>query len=125
MKSIQKITVMMFALLLAVSAFAANKNSVDLTLNNQAYVNGATLAPGNYKVVLDRTGDSVQATFISNGKTVATSAGHFEQRTSFPASVALVVNNSDRAVQQILVQKMKGAVVLDAAGGATPSAASH
>lgn len=122
MKPIHKVSVMFCALLMAVSAFAANKSSVDLTLNNKAVVNGTTLAPGDYKVVLDRNGDNVQTTFLSKGKTVATSAGHFEQRTAFPGAVSLMVNDSDRSVRQIVVQKMKGAVIFD--NGAS-SAAGH
>lgn len=122
MKHMWKFVVVTFALLLAVSAFAANKSSVNLTLNHQAVVNGVTLAPGDYKILLDRNGDAVQATFLASGKTVATTAGHFEQRTKFPASVSLVIGDNDRAVQQIVVEKLKGAVVLDNGGA---SAAGH
>lgn len=120
MKHMGKIAVIFAALLITVSAFAANKNSVNLTLNDKAMVNGTTLQPGDYKVVLDRDGDNVQATFITKGKEVAKSSGHFEQRTSFVSGVSLVTNNSDHAIQQIVVAKMKGAVVLDsgAASGA-------
>lgn len=122
MKQIRNLGILIASVLLAISAFAAEKSSVDLTLNHEAVVNGTTLAPGNYKVVLERNGDNVQASFRSSGKTVASSTGHFEQRTVFPASVAVVVGNSDHSVQQLLVQKMKGAVVFDN-GGAT--AAGH
>ena len=122
MKQIQKIAVMLFALLVSMSAFAASKSSADFTLNHAATINGTKLEPGNYKVVFDRTGDTVQATFKSSGKTVATSTGHFEQRTSFPASVSLVINNSDRAVQQIVVEKMKGAIVLENASSGAAAA---
>jgi hypothetical protein len=122
MKSGYKISMMVCALLLAVSAFAANKNSVDLTLNHPAVVNGTTLKAGEYKVMLDRNGDRVQATFLSSGKTVATSSGHFEQRSSFAGPVSVVVKDGDRAIQQIVVQKLKGAVVLD---DGTPSATGH
>jgi hypothetical protein len=113
MKHIRKIAVMTFVLLLAVSAFAANKSAVDLKITSNTVVNGTTLAPGDYKIVFDRNGDAVQAKFLSSGKTVATTSGRFEPRSSFGGSVSLVVNSSDHTVQQILVQKMKGAIVLD------------
>jgi hypothetical protein len=122
MKHIRKVAVMTFVLLLAVSAFAANKSSVNLTLNTKSIVNGTTLTPGDYKVLLDRNGDAVQATFVSRGKTVATSSGHFEARTAFGGAVSVVVSDNDRAIQQILVQKMKGAIVLD---NGTASAGGH
>ena len=120
MKQFQKYAVLVFSLLLlAAGALAANnKSAVDLTLNHQVVVNGTTLTPGDYKVVLEREGDNVQATFRSAGKTVATSTGHFEQRANMPASVSLVVGEKDRALQQILVQKLKGAVVFDNGGAA-------
>ncbi|ABF39682.1 hypothetical protein Acid345_0677 [Candidatus Koribacter versatilis Ellin345] len=123
MKQVQKIALLMITMFLAIAAFAGtDKSSVDLTLNHKAVVNGTTLEPGDYKVVLERQGDTVQATFRSGRKTVATSSGHFEQRAAFPADVAVVVGESDRSMQQLLVKKMNGAVVFDNGGA---SAAGH
>lgn len=115
MKQIRKIVGMTFVLLLAASAFASDKSTVNLTLNHASIVNGTTLAPGDYKVVMDRNGDAVQATFLSGKKTVATSSGHFEQRNAFGGAVSVMLDDRDRSIQQIIVQKMKGAVVLDSA----------
>jgi len=123
MKQVQKIALLMITMLLAIAAFAGtDKSSVDLTLNHKAVVNGTTLEPGDYKVVLERQGDTIQATFRNGRKTVATSTGHFEQRSAFPADVAVVVGESDRSMQQLLVKKLNGAVVFEN-GGAT--AAGH
>jgi hypothetical protein len=123
MKAFFKLGVLILTLLLAASAFAANnKSSVDLTLNHKAAVNGTTLEPGDYKIILERQGDNIQATFRSSGKTIATSTGHFEQRSAFPGSVSVVVNESDRELRQLVVQKMKGAVVFENGGA---SAAGH
>jgi len=123
MKQVQKIAVLLFSMLLAITAFAGTgKSSVDLTLNHKAVVNGTTLAPGDYKVVLERQGDAIQATFRTAGKTVATSTGHFEQRSAFPGSVSIMVNETDGTVQQLLVKKMNGAVIFDNGGA---SAAGH
>ncbi|HEY3927568.1 MAG TPA: hypothetical protein VGL89_04265 [Candidatus Koribacter sp.] len=121
MKHLSKVLAVVFGLLMAVSAFAADKNSVNLTVMHKSTVSGTTLDPGEYKVVFNRTGDTVQATFLSGKKTVATTSGHFEQRSTFPSSVSLVVN-SDRAVQAIVVQKLGGAVVLE---GEASSSAGH
>ncbi len=122
MKHIEKIAVIFAALLMTVSALAANKSSVNFTLTDKAMVNGTTLQPGDYKMVVDRDGNNVQATFITRGKEVAKSSGHFEQRDSFASGVSLVTNNTDRAIQQVVVQKLKGAVVLD---NAASSGAGH
>jgi hypothetical protein len=119
MKQIRKIVGITFVLLLAVSAFAANKSTVNLTLNHPSIVNGTTLAPGEYKVVMDRNGDAVQTTFLSNGKAVATSSGHFEQRKAFGGSVSLMLDDRDRSIQQIIVEKMKGAVIFDNAAASS------
>ena len=123
MKHIGKIAVIFAALLISVSAFAADKSTVNLTLNDKAVLNGTALQPGDYKVVLDRDGNNVQATFITRGKEVAKSSGHFEQRDAFAGSgVSLVTNNGDRAIQQLVVKKMKGAVVFE---NAASSGAGH
>lgn len=65
------------ALLLATSAFAANKaskgsfeTSVPLT------VSGHELKPGQYKVTWEGTGGDVQAMILSHGKLVATVPAH-------------------------------------------------
>jgi len=123
MKQVQKIALLMITMLLAIAAFAGtDKSSVDLTLNHKAVINGTTLEPGNYRVVLERQGDTIQATFRDGKKTIATSTGHFEQRSAFPADVAVVIGESDRSMQQLLVKKMNGAIVFENGGA---SAAGH
>lgn len=121
MKYVQKFALIFATLLFTVSGFAAVKSSVNLTLYNKAVVNGTTLTPGQYKVEFDRTGNNVQTRFVENGKTMADANGHFEQRSTFPSSVALVTNDKDNSIQQIQVQKMKGAVVFDNGSSTMPS----
>ncbi len=119
MKLSQKIGVLMISMLLAISAFAAtNKSSVNLTLTKATVLNGTTLEPGDYTVVLERQGDNIQATFRDGRKAIATSSGHFEQRNGIPGSVAVVVGESDRSLQQLLVPKMKGAIVFESGASA-------
>ena len=111
-----------FLVLLTASAFAAEKNTVDMTLGHPAVVSGTTLQPGDYKIQLNRSGDQVQATFITHGKTVATKTGHFETRPALPDGVSLKIQNSDNSVREIGVKRMKGAVVFDqTTAGAAPS----
>lgn len=65
--TVSRITTMGLALLLASSAFAANKAS--LTLLNPATVNGTKLKAGDYKLEWDGAGPEVQVSIIQ-GKTV-------------------------------------------------------
>jgi hypothetical protein len=117
----KKIAVASFLVLLATSAFAADKSTVNMSIDHPAVITGTTLQPGDYKIQLDRNGDQVQATFITHGKTVATKSGHFEARPSLPDGVSLVTKNSDKSVKEIGVKKMKGAIVFDQASAETPS----
>ena len=59
-----------FALLVATSAFAANKASLELT--DPVTVNGQKLAAGQYQLKWDGAGPSVELTIVSRGKVVAT-----------------------------------------------------
>lgn len=59
-----------FALLLATTAFAANKASLELT--DPVTVNGHKLAAGQYQLQWDGAGPSVDLNILSRGKVVAT-----------------------------------------------------
>lgn len=121
----KNIAVASFLLFLATSTFAAEKSTVNMSIDHPAVVSGTTLQPGDYKIQLDRNGDQVQATFITRGKTVATKSGHFEARPALPNGVSLKVQNSDNSVKEIGVKKMKGAIVFDEASAAAPSNGSN
>jgi hypothetical protein len=61
------------ALLLATSAFAANKgNKGSIELDKSTTVSGHQLAPGQYKLTWDGTGSDVELMILSHGKLVAT-----------------------------------------------------
>jgi hypothetical protein len=57
------------ALLLATTAFAANKGS--LNVQEPVTVNGTKLAPGDYKLAWDGTGPSVELSITQGKKVVA------------------------------------------------------
>jgi hypothetical protein len=60
-------------LLLATSAFAANKgNKGSIELHQSTTVSGHQLAPGQYKLAWDGTGSNVELMILSDGKLVAT-----------------------------------------------------
>ena len=61
------------ALLLATSAFAANKgNKGSFQVFDPLTVSGHQLAPGQYKLAWDGTGSNVELMILSQGKVVAT-----------------------------------------------------
>lgn len=69
--TVSKTLVMGLALLLASSAFAANKAS--LQLHNPTMVNGTKLQPGDYKLEWDGTGPNVEVS-VMQGKNVLAKA---------------------------------------------------
>ena len=70
---ISKTVLPALALLLATSAFAANKqNKGSIELDKPATIGGHQLAPGEYKLTWDGTGPNVDLMILTNGKLVAT-----------------------------------------------------
>ena len=67
--TISKSLIMGLALLLASSAFAAEKAS--LTLSHPATVNGTTLKAGDYKLQWDGNGPNVEVSIVQGKKVVA------------------------------------------------------
>ena len=91
--TVSKSVVMGLALLLASSAFAANKGS--LTLLNPATVSGTKLKAGDYKLEWDGSGPDVQVS-IMQGKNVVAKVPAKVVDLSAPAQDnAAVVNKSD------------------------------
>jgi hypothetical protein len=62
--------------LLAVSAFAADKNKGTLLINEPVAVSGHQLAAGEYNLAWEGTGSEVSLTVLSNKKVVATLPAH-------------------------------------------------
>jgi len=74
---ISKILLPALGLLLATSAFAANKqNKGSIELDKPATIGGHQLAPGEYKLTWDGTGPNVDLMIRSYGKLVATVPAH-------------------------------------------------
>ena len=82
------------ALLLATSAFAANKGS--LSVQEPVTINGTQLKPGDYKVQWDGTGDQVELRIYQGKNVVAsTSARLVTVEHPFPSDAVLVTTNGD------------------------------
>jgi len=82
------------ALLLATSAFAANKGS--LTVQEPITVNGTQLKPGDYKVQWDGNGPSVELSITQGKKVIAKVPAHVVSlETPSENDAAVVKNNGD------------------------------
>src|SRR5579864_6930058 len=92
--TISKSLIMALALLLASSAFAAEKAS--LTLTHPATVNGTTLNAGEYKLQWDGTGPNVEVSIVKGKNVVAkVPAKIVELRTPALSDTAVVRMNDD------------------------------
>jgi hypothetical protein len=90
--TVSKSLVMGAALLLASSAFAGAKAS--LQLDNPVSLNGTTLKPGDYKVQWDGNGPDVQISFVQGKKVVAqASAKLIDLPAPAVSSAAVTVKN--------------------------------
>ncbi len=90
--TISKSLILGAALLLASSAFAANK--ANFTFNSPTTVNGTKLKAGDYKLEWDGTGSEVQVSFIQGKKVVAKVPAKLVDLNSNSQNDAAVVNNN-------------------------------
>jgi hypothetical protein len=113
------------ALLLATSAFAADKqNKASIALDGPATVSGHRLPPGEYKLTWDGTGSNVDLTFSSRGKLVATVPAHLielNQPGLHNAIESITNNDGSQSLTQIDFEGKKYALAL----GSGPSAESQ
>lgn len=104
--TVSRITTMGLALLLASSAFAANK--ANLTLLNPATVNGTKLKAGDYKLEWDGAGPQVQVSIIQ-GKTVLAKVPAKVVDLAAPASDnAAILNRSDSGSNALAGARFQG-----------------
>jgi len=88
LNNLAKTVVLGLAVLLATSAFASNKGS--LQLRETAEVNGQQLAPGEYQVRWDGSGSSVEVSFMQGKKEVAKTSAKvvsLDQSSGYDAAV--------------------------------------
>jgi len=110
------------ALLLATSAFAANKASINIP--DAVMVNGQKLAPGDYKVTWDGTGPNVELN-ISRGKNVIAKVPARMQDLSQPAPMnSAVSRKNDDGSRTLTELRFSGKKYAFALGSEQASAAS-
>jgi hypothetical protein len=91
--TVSKSLILGAALLLASSAFAATKASLEL--HYPTIVNGTKLKPGDYKLEWEGTGPNVQLTILQGKNVVAKVPAHLVDLSSPSDSNAAVVNHNN------------------------------
>jgi hypothetical protein len=92
--TVSKSVMLGLALLLASSAFAATKGS--LQISHPVTVNGTQLKPGDYKVEWDGSGSNVEVSILQGKNVIAKAPAHLVDLSSASANNAAVTRtNSD------------------------------
>jgi len=90
--TVSKSVVLGAMLMLAVSAFAANKGSLALT--NAVLVNGTTLKAGDYKVEWEGAGPNVELSILQGKKVLAKVPAHTVELPTTPSEDAAVTRQN-------------------------------
>jgi hypothetical protein len=113
------------ALLVATSAFAASKGTLQLT--SPATVAGKQLAAGEYTVKWDGAGPSVQVEIMKGKNVVATVPAqvvNLDHPSSYDSAVVNTASNGARNLSQIRFSGKKFALEVSGEGGASSSGSS-
>jgi len=124
LNQLAKTVVLGLAVLLAASAFASNKGS--LQVREAIEVNGQRLAPGDYQLLWDGTGPNVEVSIMQGKKEVAkTSARVVELDKASDYDAAVVEHASGKAsVSQVRFAGKKYALAIGATDKAEMNASS-
>src|SRR5258708_33966001 len=103
--TVSKTLVMGLALLLASSAFAATKGS--LQLSNAVTVNGTTLKPGDYKVQWEGSGPNVELSIMQGKNVIPKASAHVVDLEKPSSNDAAVIRNDQAGARQLAVVRFK------------------
>jgi hypothetical protein len=101
-----KSAVLGLAVLMASSAFAANKTT--LQVDEPLTVSGTKLKPGEYKVEWDGTGPNVEMSILKGKNVVAKVPAHVVELNSTSPSNAAVVKSNDDGSKSLSEIRMSG-----------------
>ena len=104
--SVSKIAVISLVLLLASSAFAGTKAS--LQLNNPVMVNGTKLKPGDYKLQWEGSGPNVQLSIMQGSNVLAKVPAHVVQLETPAANDAAVTRKDDSGSKTLAGVRFQG-----------------
>ena len=103
---VTKSLVLGLAVLLATSAFAANKGS--LQVQEPISVNGQQLAPGDYKVQWDGNGPNVELSIMQGRKVITKVPAHMVDLNKPSAADAAVVKNNGDGTKSLAEVRLSG-----------------
>ncbi|HEX8925029.1 MAG TPA: hypothetical protein VF786_04515 [Terriglobales bacterium] len=112
MKNFARFAAVLLLTLAGTAAFAGDNNAVNIHIYDNVTIAGTSVPAGEYKMVIDRSGDAVKFSLMRGKTAVVQAPAHFEARDSFSTKSAAVVSRGTR-VREIQIEKLKGAVVFD------------
>jgi hypothetical protein len=101
-----KSLVLGLALLLASTAFASTKASLEL--GRPVTVNGTTLQPGEYKVEWEGDGPNVEVSILQGKNIVAKTSAHMVELQTPAANDAAVTRQSDKGPNALAAIRFQG-----------------
>ena len=104
--TVSKSLVLGLALLLASSAFAGTKAS--LQLSNPVMLNGTTLKPGDYKVEWEGSGPNVELSILRGKNVVAKTTAHVVELPMAAANDAAVTRKNDSGPNSLAGLRFQG-----------------
>jgi hypothetical protein len=104
--TVSKSLVMGVALLLASSAFAGTKGS--LQLNSPVTVNGTQLKPGDYKVEWEGSGPNVEMSILRGKDVVAKVPAHVVELPSAASNTAAVTHENSNGEKSLAGVRFQG-----------------
>lgn len=124
MKNLARLMALTLVAMLATAAFAANgtaPTTLSLHLTEKTNIAGTSLAPGDYKVYVDRNGDQASVRVQDGKKELVNTSAQFKDSGKVEGGTQLVVNKSDRRVIELRSNKLKGSLVFAGADSGTGS----
>lgn len=112
LNDLAKTVVLGLAVLLASSAFASNKGSLEV--GQSVEVNGQQLAPGDYQLRWDGTGANVEVSFLKGGKEVAKASAQVVelQRPADYSSAVIDQSNGKASISMVRFAGKKYALAI-------------
>jgi hypothetical protein len=113
MKDFAKFATVLLLALAGTAAFAGDSNNVvNIHIYDNVTIAGTAVPAGDYKMLIDRSGDAVNFSLMRGKTAVVQAPAHFEARDAFSTKTASLVTRGVQ-VREIQIEKLKGAVVFD------------
>jgi hypothetical protein len=112
-----RLTVLVFAITMAISAFAASAKTDTVVLYQAAQLNGKTIPAGEYTVKTEIKGSSAQVKFLQDRKEVASASGQTKdlgKRAPY-AQIVLRDGNGVSSIQELDLGGTNTGVTFDSA----------